>query len=492
MKKHSIGLAVQAALICSSMTIGSGAWAASDKEIAEIRAQIKEMRSSYEARLQALEQRLQEEQAKNARLASEVAGSASVAKAAAQDSAEAKAKVAEVAAAAPAPAPARSATPAANLFNPAVSMILVGSYANLSQDPQAYRLQGFVPAGGEAGGPLKRGFGIGESELTFSASVDPHFSGQMTFALDGEEAASVEEAFIQAQNLGNGLNFKFGRFFSAMGYQNSQHAHAWDFADVPLAYSALLGGQSATNGLQLKWLAPLDRFLELGVEVGNAASFPAGDNNHNGIGSAMAFAHLGGDIGDNGSWRLGLSHLHTRARERTWQDTDLNGQEASNAFSGTSGTTILDGILKWNLSGHRSLKLQGEYLRRTENGDLSSNAGLGADFLRSSYHSRQSGWYLQSVLKFSPQWRIGLRHDRLNAGRQDIAAVLDNRVDAGNFPLLASYNPRRTSLMLDWNGSEFSRIRLQYARDQSRPGVSDNQIYLQYIMSLGAHGAHSF
>jgi hypothetical protein len=52
--------------------------------------------------------------------------------------------------------------------------------------------------------------------------------------------------------------------------------------------------------------------------------------------------------------------------------------------------------------------------------------------------------------------------------------------------------------MLDWNPSEFSRIRLQFNRDQSRqdPGtgsaITDNQLFLQYIFSLGAHGAHRF
>jgi hypothetical protein len=46
--------------------------------------------------------------------------------------------------------------------------------------------------------------------------------------------------------------------------------------------------------------------------------------------------------------------------------------------------------------------------------------------------------------------------------------------------------------MLEFNPSEFSRLRLQLARDRSRPGVTDNQIFLQYIMSLGAHAAHAF
>lgn len=46
--------------------------------------------------------------------------------------------------------------------------------------------------------------------------------------------------------------------------------------------------------------------------------------------------------------------------------------------------------------------------------------------------------------------------------------------------------------MVDWSPSEFSRLRLQLARDKSRSGEADNQLWLQYIMSLGAHGAHKF
>ena len=54
------------------------------------------------------------------------------------------------------------------------------------------------------------------------------------------------------------------------------------------------------------------------------------------------------------------------------------------------------------------------------------------------------------------------------------------------------HDPERWSLMADWSPSEFSRIRAQYNRDESRPDKTDNQWTLQYIMSLGAHGAHEF
>ena len=83
-----------------------------------------------------------------------------------------------------------------------------------------------------------------------------------------------------------------------------------------------------------------------------------------------------------------------------------------------------------------------------------------------------------------PRWRIGLRHDQLNIddpGTAFAGTVLD--------PL--GHTPERNSLMLDYANSEFSRIRLQYNDDDSGT-TDDRQFYIQYVMSLGAHGAHRF
>jgi hypothetical protein len=46
--------------------------------------------------------------------------------------------------------------------------------------------------------------------------------------------------------------------------------------------------------------------------------------------------------------------------------------------------------------------------------------------------------------------------------------------------------------MLDFSPSEFSRLRLQLARSRTQPDTTDNQVFLQYILSLGAHGAHRY
>ena len=36
--------------------------------------------------------------------------------------------------------------------------------------------------------------------------------------------------------------------------------------------------------------------------------------------------------------------------------------------------------------------------------------------LTDRYTDTQSGWYLQSVYQFMPNWRTGLRYDRLDPG----------------------------------------------------------------------------
>jgi hypothetical protein len=427
-----------------------GARAATEGELADIRAQIRELRSQYETRIQALEARLKE----------------------AEERAAAAAAPPALASAPPAEPPSPNASLAA--FNPAISAILTGTYANLSRDPAAFRIAGFAP-GGDIG-PGKRGFGLGESELVFSANVDPMFAGNLTLSVTAENTLAVEEAYGQWLTAPYGLTAKFGRFLSGIGYLNEQHAHAWDFVDAPLAYQALLGGQYANDGVQARWIAPTEQFVELGAEVGNGRNFPGTERSRNGAGSGAVYAHTGGDIGVSQSWRAGLSWLATHAQDRPF-DNDAS-------FTGKSRVAIADFVWKYAPNGNvreSNAKIQGEYLWRREDGSL-----FGAPpWVDSGYSSRQSGWYVQGVYQWRPEWRAGLRFDRLDPGRVDYAA------NAGSFDPV-SFRPRRASVMVDYNPSEFSRIRLQYARSETEPGLTDNQWFVQYILSLGAHGAHKY
>jgi len=391
-------------------------------------------------------------------------------------------------------AAAPSATAAGQGFNPAVSLILSGGYSQLQRDPASWRLPGFL-TGGDVG-PGSRGFSLGESELALTANIDPAFYGALYLAAS-DAGVSVEEAYAQTTALPDGFTLKMGRFLSGLGYLNEQHAHAWTFVDAPLAYQAFLGGQRREDGLQLRWLAPTDLFLELGAEVGSGRTYPGADTARNGAGAWSLFGHTGGDVGANHSWRAGLSLLQAQPRGRASTGVDASGTTVTDAFSGRSRTWGVDAVWKWAPDGNgarRQLTLQGEWLRRSERGTLTHDVdGTAGSANTDAYRSTQSGGYLQAAWRWHPAWQVGLRQDWLRVGHTDAGS---------NTAALEATrgNPSRSSLLLDWSPSHFSRVRLQLAQDRSRTaalsgtdaGRSDRQLMLQYQMSLGAHGAHGY
>lgn len=450
--------------------------AQSSTDLQSLKQEIDALRSSYETRLRALEERLKAAEA--------VAASAAPA---------APAPVAAAAAPAPTPAPASpppaataQAGSSANAFNPSISLILSGLYTNTSQDPESYTISGFqLPADAEVG-PGTRGFSLAETELGLAANIDPWLKGVANFALGSDNSVSVEEAYIQTTSLGAGFTLKAGRYFSNIGYLNPQHAHTWDFVDAPLAYQAMLGSQYGDDGVQLKWLAPTDLYVELGAELGRGRSFPGGDNSRNGAGMWSLAAHLGGDLGASHSWRAGLSVLEAKAASQSLLGSDASGQPVESLFDGNTRVWVADAVWKWAPEGNATrtnFKLQGEYVRSTRSGVLTYDpAGSNS---AGDYRAVQSGWYVQGIYQFLPRWRAGVRAERLDAGTPDYGANSGLYAAGGD-------NPRKTSLMLDFNASEFSRLRFQFSRDEARLGAPDNQFFLQYQMSLGAHGAHSF
>jgi hypothetical protein len=462
---------------------------AQDAELAKIREEIRQMKEGYEKRIQTLEKRLSEAEARAGK-AEATAGKA-----------EQSAANAETAASS-----ATAARSGENAFNPAMSLILQGTYANTSQDPNRFQITGFVPSGGEVG-PPKRSFGLGETELNITANIDPYFRGVAIASLAPEGGIEVEEAYFQTLALPQGLGIKGGRFFSAIGYLNEQHQHAWDFQDAPLVYKAFLGNQLKQDGVQLKWVAPTDLFFELGAELSAGDQFPGSDRNKNGIGGSALFGHLGGDIGTSTAWRTGVSYLKASPNARGYQDTNALGDAVTNSFTGSAKLWAVDGVLKWSPNGnptYYNFKLQGEYFRFKQDGTLTYDDTAGSappvGPVSDYFQTDQSGWYLQGVWQFYPRWRVGYRYDTLRHGTVSNGIVNNGRVSnanglvltAADFPVLAGHNPTRNTLMFDFSPTEFSRIRLQLASDNSRLGVTDNQAFVQYIYSLGAHGAHKF
>jgi hypothetical protein len=440
--------AVALALACPAGAQESDALALR-REMQAMRAQYEKLMQSYESRLGELEQRLKAADAKTAAPAPTPAPAA-----------------APLAAAQP---PSGAPAASASAFNPAIGVVLDGKFGAFSRNPDDYRMRGFaVPDEGRS--PGIRGFALGESEINLSANIDQALYGNLTISFERTGDVSVEEAFLQTSALPWGFTLKAGRFFSGIGYLNEQHGHAWDFADQALPYRAFLNTQLGDDGVQLRWLAPLPLFLELGAEVLRGDAFPGAAPGHHGVGSYSVFAHLGDDIGaggELGSWRAGVSHLRSRPRERA--DTD------NNLFTGRSNLTILDAVYKLPLENERSLKLQGEYFLRDEAGNFN-----GAD-----YAGRQTGFYMQGVWRFLPRWDVALRYDQIHANNDGIAVPGSLLETAGTGTL------RRYSTALSFYTSEFGRFRAQYNLDEVRPN-SDHQFFLQYTINLGAHGAHQY
>ena len=236
-------------------------------DMAALRAELDALRADYEARIAALEERLvvAEQNAAQANYAAQQA------------------------------APRTLATPAAGqavstgqptsgdaAFNPAIGVVFQGALVGVE---------------GEA--VEEEGFAVGETELIMSANVDDKFSAYLTAALafeDGESALEIEEAWVETLAMPAGFSARFGRLFSGIGYLNAKHRHTWDFADQALAYEAFLDGRYVDNGVQLRWLAPTDLFVELGGEI------MQGEGDPSGLGAHTLFANVGGDVGTDHSW----------------------------------------------------------------------------------------------------------------------------------------------------------------------------------------------
>ncbi len=367
-----------------------------------------------------------------------------------------------------APAAESSGGSNANAFNPAISIILNGSYSHHSLNPQNYVRTGF-PVVGDVG---TNGFSLGESEVSLASNIDEKFYGQLTLTAhsdNGQDKIGVEEAFIDTTSLPKNFSVRAGRFYSNIGYLNSHHTHTDNFFDRPLPYQAFLGNQYGDDGVQVRWVAPTSYFLELGGELFRGVNFPSGGAQHGGIGTRTLFAHVGGDIGSESSWLAGASVLNTKAAG------------ADDGFSGDTTLYIADGTFKWAPQGNYKdggITLRGEYFLDDRNGVFADPANPA---LTSLWSGQRRGAYLESVYRLSRTWDVGYRYDKLWSDAANPFAAA-----SGNF------NPYRHTAELTWRNSEFSLVRLQVSHDKPNPFDTDNAITVQYQTALGAHGAHKF
>ena len=334
-------------------------------------------------------------------------------------------------------------------------------------------------------GDRPKGPHLGGAELMVESPLGPWLQGRLTAAAHGDKKKiekHIEEAWIGTTALPAGLQLRGGRFMSQVGYLNEQHPHADDFTSRPLLYHSFLGGHYFDDGVRLNWTAPTSFYWRTGLEVFSGKQLTREVERKPRPGVWTLSTKVGGDIGREHSWQAGVSYLgNRRAAYAHHDDEDEAGAGAHEhsheghahgaQFTGKH-LWIVDGVWKWSPGGNnrnQQLRLAFEFARQT---------GLGEHAPRAA---RNTAGYLAAVYRFHPEWEAGVRTDWLSANVPHGAHFHAGRL-------------REHSLMLAWKPSHQQTLRLQYSHQSGAKGFDNagKAIYLQYIISLGAHGAHAF
>ena len=408
-------------------------------------------------------------------------------------------------------------------------------------DPQIFAvLRGMVTSGSAGGSEIAgfqlghesegapEGISLGHSELGFVSDVGDALHAGLVLGIGvhpGERAEfELEEAYFQTLpglGLPEELTVAAGRKLWSFGYLNELHAHEDDFADRPLPYRAYLDGAYNDDGIQLSLALPGDVRTEFGGGLFRGDDRPFG-NPDNGRRAYSAYARIGGDMGRDSSWGIGVSflsgevmdggggHAHDHDDENGHEDEHAEDEHAEDdhdeddhdeddhdeddhdeddhdeddhdeehdhadeffsegMFSGDRDLFGADIRFAWAPTGdarQSELILQGEYLWQAEEGLYR----LVDDEM--DVDGRSAGWYAQAVYKLAPEWRIGARYARLSP------------------PSGVDHDPSGIALMGDWTSDRFGQLRLQYNRESLSAGEDDNQVILQYTVTLGGHGGH--
>ncbi len=374
------------------------------------------------------------------------------------------------------PSPAPQAPKASGLFggsaftNPNISLVLdtFGYASNLSNDELANRgIPGFTTQGLDQ----RKGFNLDSAELFIFSPVDPYFNLYANIPVT-ENGVSIEEAYVVTTSLPEGWQIKGGKFKSSFSRLDSQHPHAWDFWDIALPYRAFLGneGLGGEKGVQVTYLPALPIYTLFGVEVLQGENdLLFGQAAEDGPHAFSFFVKSSVDTSNYSTLYFGPSILFGKTKNQNIiPGTDVT---ADSALYG------MEAVWKWKLSNREALTIQSEYLYLDQRGTVTTTADA---LLR-----KQDGFYVQGIYRKN-RWGIGARYDVLNFFHDTFKQDGVDRNFGGK--------PWRETASLEYNPSEFTRIRLQFSHDKSDALTrrTNDEAILQFNFAVGAHPAHSF
>lgn len=443
-----------------------------DSEIAELREMVASLKAEYEARIAQLERRLDAaETAAVGRTTSRATQSGSVS--------------------------------AGNAYNPQISAILDGNYYHDGLGGDGATLVGeaaqpsHIVHGDDEhahGAGQANGANLRTAEFAFTGAVDPYFDAAAFIAIEGEEV-HLEEGWFATRSMPYGLRLKGGKFLSDFGYINNKHEHQWDFADQNLAYLNLLGDHGLQDtGVQLTWLPKTPMYTILGVELlqgdqERVGAFVDDDEEREALGLGnredgprmfTTFAKLSPELGYDHALQVGASYAYNSQHQEIHEEPVFEtGLEGDAAIYGIDLVYKYDNPLAY---GHRDLIIQAEYLRSVKDLIVRSGDPLAIGAQRKL---TTDGLYVQGIYGFRPRWQFGLRYDALGLTNK-MTGDIRGSLDASD----------RWTAALTWTPTEFSRLRMQYSYNDilTAAGTAEtfNTVWLQFLMSLGTHGAHRF
>jgi len=338
-------------------------------------------------------------------------------------------------------------------------------------------------------GTRDRGLGLGHSDLLLRGVVNEHLSGEAIVGFHSEDQKlekHLENAWVQTRSLPQGLQARVGRFASQIGYLNELHPHNDDFTERPLLHRGFLGGHWIDDGVRLNWTAPTPFYLRLGAEMfsGKKLVLHATPDSTSRV---TAFnIKMGNDISPSSSWQWGLSHVNNqREAEVEVHDPSIDVQHHSHAasFSGKR-MWISDLVWKWAPDGnnrHQQLRLNWEYAQVS---------GINRYADHAMRHRASS---LGAVWRFNPAWELGVRTDWLEVYK---AENHSGDIEFGQGRI------KENAIMVAHKPTHRQTLRLQLTQ-QRASGVNDageaifanparRSIQLQYVIGIGAHGAHAY
>lgn len=407
-------------------------------------------------------------------------------------------------------------------FMPDISLIVDASYTHQSWDEEGHtdelELPGVVHGGGHdhdehshtslAG---EDGFNLNYAELTIGASVDKYFDLKGVFHLT-EDDFEIEEAFATTRSLPYHLQLKLGKFKSDFGYLNNKHRHNYNFYEMPLIYSALLGDHGLNEqGFQLQYVVPAEQYIMVGLEAFKGENersfghegFTVGGDVHDHEEEEheeeeyegeehtisvedteypslwVAYLKTSFDIG-NGTLLAGVSMAQGDSRLDHLEDENPHAYEGENTLYG------VDMTYKYYFAADHAITWQSEYMYREMDGTKYAENASG-EWQGVSMKKEAGGYYTELIYQYDKNYRAGVRYSAIN----------HNEVTVNGNASIKPEDMYVTSAMLEYNPSEFSRIRLQYNHnsslyDEEGHKNNKNEFIVQFNYAIGAHGAHSF